>query len=94
MSAKKLQKIIENSETKIIKPNSCYNSGIVKALYKRNSECDEEYKNIDISVVYGKPLILVFWMFGKEYATETISTSKMIFEDGVFKTKYYTIKLI
>lgn len=93
MSAKKLKSIIEKSDLRITKPNDCYNSGIVKAEYKRTSGSNQEYEPIEISVCYGKPLVLVFWKFGKEYATETISTSKMIFEDGVFKTKYYTIKL-
>jgi|688.fasta_scaffold171842_3 hypothetical protein len=92
MSANKLLKLIENSKEKIVKPNDCYNSGIINAEYKRTSGIPKT-ENIQISICYGKPKLFVFWLNGKEILNETISTSKMIFEDGFFKTKYYTLKI-
>jgi hypothetical protein len=93
MSAKKLKTIIENSEKRITKPNDCYNSGVIDCMYKKTSGSQQEYESIQISLCYGKPIQFIFWKNGKEFRQETISTSKIIFEEGVYKTKYYIIKL-
>ncbi len=92
MSANKLLKLIENSKERIIKPNDCYNSGIIDAEYQRTSGVPK-VENIKISVCYGKPKIFIFWLNGKEILNETISTSKIIFEEGIFKTRFYTLKI-
>lgn len=92
MSAINLLKMIENSDLRITKPNDCYNSGLINAEYKRTTG-KNDFQPIQISICYGKPKQFIFWLNGREFAQETISTSKIIFEDGLFKTKYYTIKV-
>lgn len=92
MSAIKLLNLIEGSKEKITKPNDCYSSGIINAEYKKSTG-GYDFEPIQISVCYGKPKQLIFWKNGLEFAQETISTSKIIFEDGFFKTRFYTIKI-
>lgn len=92
MGANKLVKLIENSKNRITMPNDCYNSGIINAKFSKTSGIPK-VENIQISICYGKPKHFIFWKDGKEMLHETISTSKIVFENDVFKTKFYTIKI-
>jgi len=94
MSYLKLIKVIEDSNQKITKPNTCYNSGIIDVLFKKNSG-GHDFKKLRMSVIYGKPKQFALWSEdGKLFFEFTCSTSNLVLDDNIFKNKYFSIEAI
>lgn len=89
----KLKNTIEGSVKKITLPNDCYNSSILEMMYKKNTGANQNYEIVKVSLCYGKQLTLVLWKDEKVFFENTLSSLKLKFEDGIFKNKYFSLKI-